>query len=197
LIKFYSKAHFDLTFLCDNCSERQLKFKKRQHGLVKNSSPPAANEVKIQNTSVEPIGYSHSSLLNNALFLLQMTNAVQDSQTHLRSSPVIQKYGFSCLQSFGASDSQILDDDDAFFDPIAPVEVVLRNVDDARLSREKRSVSAASTSFTEEDWDPITKKRKASNGDQISGKTIGNILLESRSETIRIQITANYFYSFR
>jgi hypothetical protein len=172
-LHYFRKEHFDLSFLCENCSERQLKLKKRQYIMTKNI--PIVSETKIQNLSLDSQLYSYESLLKNALFLLQMTNAVQGSPTQQRSSPIIQKFGFSCLQVFGASESQILDEDEAFFDSNATFEVKLRSNEEAKLSKEKRSISAASTSFTEEDWDPTTKRRKASNGDQISGEAVNKL----------------------
>jgi hypothetical protein len=167
---FHRKAHFGLTSLCENCSERQLKIKKRQHGCSKPSSSVLVPDSKPKSHSHfhDPKPHTYSSLLQNALFLLQMTNGIPERPIKNHAINIVQKTSFSCLKALGISESQVLDEDDTFFELKSPV--VMRDFAEAVAVKERRSILAASTSFADEDWDPFTnKKRKTSNGDHISG----------------------------
>lgn len=157
-----------MTSLCDNCSERQLKIKKRQQAITK-ASISSSDPSKLKYFSQNSNQYSYSPLLHNALFLLQMTSALPEEQVKVNSVPINQKIGFSCLKSFGITETQVANADDSFFELKSPV--AMRDFAEAVALKERRSILAASTSFADDEWDPfVNKRRKASNGDQISGK---------------------------
>lgn len=104
-----------------------------------------------------------------------MTNGVPEVPIQVHTdTTVVQKTGFSCFKALGISESQVMDEDDSFFEIKSPV--AMRDFADVVILKEKRSILAASTSFADNEWDPFTnKRRKTSNGDQISGNSVLSI----------------------
>jgi len=118
-IFIFRKSHFGLSSLCETCSERQLKLKKQ---LNVSSSPSSAklhhsgsqSDLNCRYASPSEHHHAHTILLNNALFLLQMINAVPESHQGNNGSIVPLKSTFSCYKNLGVNDSQIEDEDDGF-----------------------------------------------------------------------------------
>lgn len=167
------KAHFGLSSLCENCSERQLKIKKQQQQSSKRPAFCSVTlETGLQKYLSNDEGHPYAVMLNNALFLLQMINTVPEghlSQTYEHACGIVPiKTSFNCLSALGVTESQIMNDEDVLPD-IKIADVRLRRSGDGKLSKEKRSASTMSTAFEDGPWEGHLRRRKTSNGDQILG----------------------------
>lgn len=149
----------------------------------------------LSSRTISPTEYlqSHSVILNNALFLLQMINnppEIQSSSARRFSSCSIKNVPkektFVCSQSLGITDTQVDEDEDAiqYENMDSPFHVVKRR-------KPTVSDSVADNFDTEESLAlPQTgpRRRKASNGDQTLGSIIILFRLDRRPKKAMILI---------
>ncbi|ODN02467.1 E3 ubiquitin-protein ligase MYCBP2 [Orchesella cincta] len=185
------KAHFGLSSLCENCSERQLKIKKQQQNSTKRPGFCTVTlDSGLQKYTAPDETHPYSVMLNNALFLLQMINTVPEaqlSQAYQQATGMVPtKLSFNCFTALGVTESQVLNEDDVLPD-IRLSEIKLRRSGDGKLGKEKRSASTVSTAFEDSPWEAHFRRRKTSNGDQIIGleETVGFTLLNHPSPVLQ------------
>ncbi|CAG7827587.1 unnamed protein product [Allacma fusca] len=154
-------AHFGLSIMCENCSERHLKMKKQQCLEGKAQLSINSGESTVKNPSPTEILPPQSTIMNNSFFLLQMINTVCDSHPQPNSAIIPLKSSFSCYNALGMSESQTLDDGSSFFDDYSPDG----RTSELDIKREARSSS--NEIFTNSR--PVPRRRKVSNGDPIFG----------------------------